>query len=306
MSVAASPCETAGPHDASHGPSNDPRHDPMASIRVIGGGATASFIYKEGATRIATLAERGGYRLKFPDTPGPALEAVLVNTGGGVAGGDQVQLDLTAGPATHVTLSTVSAERIYRALGASARIDVTLSAGPEAVLAWLPQATILFSGARLERRFAIDLAPTSSLVIGEITLFGRAASGETMGRGLLDDRWRIRRDGRTILAEATKLDGDIGALLARPAVAAGTRGMALLVVCALGIAERVDAVRAALDEPGAPIGGGTLGPGTWGVSAWDDILVMRALADDLETLQAAVRRVIVASGIARVPHTWST
>lgn len=268
--------------------------DRLAGLRVAGGVSVASKL-SEGSSRLDALAEHGGYRAKFPAADGGPLEAVIVNTGGGVAGGDKVGFEARAGAGSRLTVSTVSAERIYRSSGADAAIDVRLHAGVGATLAWLPQATILFSGARLRRRIAADIAADARLLLAEATVFGRAASGETMGVGLLRDSWRIRRDGRLVFAEETLLDGDIGRLLARPAVAAGTRGGALLLAMAPDIEERRDAVRAALERQAAETG----------VSAWDGKLVVRVMADRLDVLQSAMRAAVDALKICAPPRAWT-
>jgi urease accessory protein len=279
-------------------PSDKVRHridpgDALTPVRVIGG-VSASFKADNGKSSIRTLAEQGGYRLKFPDNVGPAVEAAVVNTGGGVAGGDRVSFDLTAGAGAKATIATATAERIYRSTGAASEIDVHLTAEPASTLAWLPQTTILFSGARLKRRFEVDLAPDARFILAETTIFGRTASGEIMGEGLLHDVWRVRRNGQLIFAEATRLDGNITELLARPAVADSTRGIALLLCVAPNIEERRDSVRAALEHCDA----------LTGVSAWNGLLVMRALATRLDTLQSALRRAVEALQIATVPHVW--
>ncbi len=266
----------------------------LAPLRVVGG-LSASFKADNGKTSIRSLAEHGGYRLKFPDSFSPAVEAVTVNTGGGVAGGDRVRFDIGAGLGANATIATATAERIYRSTGTASEIDVNLTAGPASTLAWLPQASILFSGARLKRRFEVDLAPDARFIMAETTIFGRTASGEIMGNGLLQDVWRVRRDNQLVFAEATRLDGNLTELLARPAIADAARGIALLLCVAPSIADRRDAVRAALEPYDA----------STGVSAWNGILVVRAIGSRLETLQSALRRAIEALQITSVPHVWS-
>jgi urease accessory protein len=267
--------------------------DALAPVRVEAG-IGASFSAAGATTRLGRLSEHGGYRLKFPDSPGPGVEAAIVNTGGGVAGGDRVRLGILAGTAARVTVATATAERVYRSAGPAAEIDVSLTADRGATLAWLPQATILFSGARLKRRYEADIAGDSRLVLAEAIVFGRIASGEVMGKGLLHDVWRVRRDGRLVFAEATRLDGDIEALLARPAVGGGARGLALLLCIAPGIEERRDAVRAAMSDLDVATG----------VSAWNGLLVVRALATELAALQSALRRAIGALQICVLPQVW--
>ena len=266
----------------------------LAPVRVDGA-ISVAFKAEQDTTRIATLAEHGGYRLKFPDPVGGALEGVIVNTGGGVAGGDRVTFSVSAGAGARAAITTATAERIYRSTGAAAEFDVRLAAACDATLAWLPQATILFSQARLKRRFAVDLASGARLLMAETTIFGREASGEIMGDGLLQDVWRVRRGGDLMVAEATRLDGDMTELLARPAIAGSVRGVALLLCVAPEIEETTDAVRAAI--AGCDV--------LAGVSAWNGMLVMRAQASRLDALQLSLRRAIEALQIVKPPQAWS-
>jgi urease accessory protein len=246
-------------------------------------------------TRLTTLTERGGYRAKFPSTPGVGLEAVIVNSGGGVAGGDRVRLSASAGAGARLTVSTATAERIYRSLGPATEIDVRLQAQAGATLGWLPQPTILFSGARLERRFEVDLAADARLILAETFVFGRIASGEIMCDGLVRDRWRIRRDGRLAFAETTRLDGDLAALLDRAIVAGGARATALTVVAAPDAEDFRDRVREALADCRADLG----------VSAWNGLLVVRALASGLDAVHDVVQRVVGIAMGGAVPRAWA-
>ena len=156
---------------------------------------------------------------------------MLVNTAGGIAGGDRFDIDIAAGEGARLAVTTAAAEKVYRAHGPAAEVNIALKAAAGAHLAWLPQETILFDRARVSRRIDIDLAEGASLLLCEIVVFGRTAMGERMLHGEFVDRWRLRRGGRLVFAETVRLDGDIGAKLARPAVANGgvAIGTALIV-----------------------------------------------------------------------------
>ena len=170
---------------------------------------------------IDSLHETGGYRVKCPALSGDPLEAVIINTGGGVAGGDRVSIAAHAGVGSRLCLTTATAERIYRSTGSAAEIDISLDVAAGGTIAWLPQATILFSGAAIRRRVVANLEHSARLLIVEATAYGRTASGERMTSGSLDDQWRMRRDGRLVFAEASRLDGDMAAALAVPPWRAG-------------------------------------------------------------------------------------
>jgi urease accessory protein len=231
------------------------------------------------ATVLADLAESGGYRAKFPETQA-GFEAVIVNTGGGLLGGDEVAFDIAAGEGAAFTVTTQSAEKVYRALDAPARLHVRAALAAGAALAWLPLETILFSGARLARRLDIEMAADASLLLAESVVFGRVAMGEEPGEGMMRDAWRIRRGGRLVFAENLALDGDLGALLARPAIAAGARAAATVLAIAPDVEFRLDEARALFEDTQVEAG----------ASAWNGMLVVRMLARD----PAALRRRLAA------------
>ena len=251
-----------------------------------------------GSTRLLDLAEAGPSRLRFPKGAG-ALEAVLVNTAGGVACGDTFAIDLILEPAADLVLTTTAAEKIYRSDGPVSRIENHLTLGEGARLAWLPQETILFDSARVRRRFEADLAPGAALIAVEIVAFGRAARGERIGAGLLADAWRVRRSGRLAYADSFVLEGPISDLLARPAIGGGARACATLLDVSDGAEARLEEVRAhlaALDRPGIEAA----------ASAWNGHLVIRALADGVGPLRALVSRFLAGYRGLPMPRVWQS
>lgn len=269
--------------------------DRLAQVRAVGRVAISCALSPTG-TRIVDLEEHGGYRVKFPDPTGTAIEPVIINTGGGVAGGDRLDIDICAGKGAHIASSTATAERIYRSSGADTRINVRLRAAEGAALSWLPQATILFSGARLARRFDVDVSSKATLLMAEATVFGRIASGETMGPGYYRDDWRVRRDGRLLFAESIRMDGHIGDTLTRPAVMGGARSSGLLLYVDEHAEDRRDALREALQDR----------PGTHGLSAWNGMLVLRVLAGGLSETHDLLQRAIGTLTQSPLPRTWAT
>jgi urease accessory protein len=205
---------------------------------------------EDGVTRRGVLHESGSLRVRFPSPEGDGLSGVFVNTAGGIAGGDRFDIDITAGEGARLTLTTAAAEKVYRAPGPAAELNIALKAGAGAHLAWLPHETILFDRARIARRIDIDLADDASLLLCEIVVFGRAAMGEKMLHGEFIDGWRLRRGGRLVFAETVRLDGDIGEKLSQPAVAKGgvAIGTALIVPGDEAVVERIRNRSAARSE----------------------------------------------------------
>jgi hypothetical protein len=66
-------------------------------------------------TRLQNLRQEGSYRVIFPRAIGGQIEAVIINTAGGVTGGDKFSTSITAGETAQIKITTQAAERIYRA-----------------------------------------------------------------------------------------------------------------------------------------------------------------------------------------------
>jgi urease accessory protein len=176
----------------------------MQRARGVGGISTQQ---RSDSTRLATLYQEGCAKIRLPNTHSQALEAVLINTAGGLTGGDHMQWSADLAPGGQLVLTTQACERIYRSIDGPARVETRITVGAGGHLDWLPQETILFAASNLERRIEIDLADGASLTAVEAILLGREAMGELALDARLSDTWRIRRNGRLVHAEATRLEG---------------------------------------------------------------------------------------------------
>ncbi|GJD81529.1 urease accessory protein UreD [Methylobacterium gregans] len=253
-----------------------------------------------GPARLRDLAEAGPLRLRFPRRHGAdETEAVLVNTAGGVACGDRFSVAIDLAAEARLCFTSTAAEKIYRSDGPISRIENRVRLGPGARLAWLPQETILFDRVRVRRSFEADLAPDAALLIFEAVAFGRTARGETLGAALFEDAWRVRRAGRLVYADALRLDGAVGALLARPAIGGGAAACATLLDLSPGAEARLDEARGLLD------GAATLGVET-GASAWNGHLVVRMLAPAIGPLRSLAARFLEAYRAAPLPRVWQS
>jgi len=240
------------------------------------------------------LRESGSLRLRFPHSQiSTALEAVIVNTAGGMTGGDRFDLEIAVGAGAQLTVTTAAAEKIYRSLGPTSEIAVRLEVGANGALAWLPQLTIGFDGMRLRRTIDVRLAGNARLLLAEATVFGRSAMGESVSAGALFDRRRIRVNDRLVFAETTGLDGDIGGRLAQAAVA--KRSVAIANVLKLPADEDcANAVRSLQDRFAGEVG----------ISAWNGFAVARLVAPDGASLQRDLMSVLHALGANPLPRLW--
>ncbi|MEO3414870.1 urease accessory protein UreD [Roseovarius sp. CAU 1744] len=239
------------------------------------------------------LRQAGSLKCLFPRVQGNGLQAVLINTAGGVTGDDVFSLDAAAGPGTRLTLTTQAAERAYRAQpGQSGLIETRLFADKDAQINWLPQETILFDGAALSRSLVLDLAPGARALYCEPLVFGRRAMGETLRSAAFRDRVEIRRTGTPLYRDGIDLAGDVAAHLARRHIADGAAAMATLVLVAPEAEARLDAVRALLPDTG---GASLLRP---------DMLVARLLATDGYALRLTLVPILSLLLQESLPRCW--
>ena len=246
-----------------------------------------------GVSRRTRVGEAGSLRVRFPGPPARQLEAVLINTAGGMTGGDAFVIDVTVGQGASLLMTTASAEKVYRSLGDDATLDITLRAATGANLVWMPRETILFDRSRLARTINIELAEDARLLLAEAVVFGRAGMGETVADGRLVDRWRVQRGGRLAYAESIRLDGDIAGDLRKRAVAAGQIAIATILMCPAD-----EGFVAALRQSAPRLRGEV------GASSWNGLTAARFCAPDGESLR---HDMITALGIAQdepLPKLW--
>ncbi|SMP18223.1 urease accessory protein [Shimia sagamensis] len=240
----------------------------------------------------------GSSRVLFPNANYPngrtaALQAVLLNTAGGITGGDQFDITTHTGEGSHLTLTTQAAERAYRSIDAHmGRLDSSLHISPNARLDWLPQETILFDGAALSRSLTVEMHSTSRFLMVEPMIFGRTAMGETVQSMELFDRITVKRDGELLFADRVKLCGHAQNHLNRAAIAGGARAMATLLLAAPDADRYLDTLRSYL-------------PQTAGASMIrDGLLFARILASDGHALRQSLLPTLTYLNGADLPRTW--
>jgi len=249
-----------------------------------------------GPARLERLRTEGSAKAILPEGAA-GREVVFLNTSGGLTSGDHLRFGLQM--RGRAVATTQTAERAYKATGLPARMNVHLSVGSGGWLDWLPQETILFDRAALDRRTVIDLAHGAGCLALEAVVLGRAAMGETVGDLSFRDRREIRRDGQPFWIDPLALNA--GALNAGALDASALDGTATLngarAFATIVMTDEVplSPLRAVLDEPGV----------TAAASAFAGRTVVRMLAADGWPLR---RQIIRALHILRqgrpLPRVW--
>ena len=264
---------------------------PLDQPRAIGFARVSSKQVNEGSG-IDGLRQSGALKLLFPRSR-ETLHATLINTAGGVTGGDRFEVNACAGRQSQLTMTTQAAERAYGAqMGQTGVINTTLTADAGSRLFWLPQETILYKDAAIARRLHVDLAAGAEFLMVEPVLFGRRAMGEDVTTLAFRDRIDIRRDGQPIYRDGVDLHGDVAAQLDQPAIGAGARAMASLVWVSRDAPGRLDALRRIIGTTG----GASL--------LQKDVLVMRLLARDGYILRRALIPVLDLITDDTLPQSW--
>jgi len=264
--------------------------------RVAARGAIA-VVHERGRTRLRNLLQDGAAKIRLPSVEADPLEAILINTAGGLTGGDRIAWEVAIGARASLALTTQACEKAYRSAGGHAEVTCRIEAGPEARIAWLPQETIVFDRSALRRTIDVDLEATSEALIVEATIFGRRAMGETVAQASFRDRWRVRVDGRLVHAEDFAIGPEVAAVLANRPVTGGGAAVASVLLVAENAEERLDAVRAVIGEEN--------GASAWRVGGTGKLLARLVASDGYLLRRRLAPLVALLNGRAGLPKTWS-
>jgi urease accessory protein len=233
------------------------------------------------------LREAGAAKIRLPRN---SREAILINVGGGLAGGDAFEFEFSCNAYSNLTITSQAAERVYRSLGPEATISAKFNLENAAQLFWLPQETILYDAAALQRNFEVTMAASSRFLAIEPIVFGRTEMNETIKSIHVKDRWRIFRKGRLVHAEELSIGPS---LPNSKATLSGAFATANLIYVAGDAELRLAAMREIMPENSA-------------ASAWNGKLIARFIAKDSYILRKALIPAIKAlAGEEILPKIWT-
>jgi len=266
----------------------------------------------KGVCRIALAGSRDGneivdvfqqspLRVIFPRIDGAAAkEAVLINTGGGIAGGDRLECGVTAMNGASIAITSQTAERVYRALDQPARILTKLKVDNGAKLAWFPHETIVFNWARLHRETEVEISPGSELVALEWLVLGRAAHGEQMVGGEIRDSWRVKKEGRLIWADTFRISEEVFPHLNRKALLSSCKAIGTLIYFGPELDKRLELLRETSRSVEC----------LCAATSVADLIIVRLAAEESGNLRFALRALLqelspeFGDGPFRVPKMW--
>jgi urease accessory protein len=132
--------------------------------------------------------------------------AIVVHPPAGIAGGDELLIDIAAGEGSSALLTTPGAGKWYRSAGSWAKQHVRIEAAAASTVEWLPQETIVYEGALADIRWEARIAADARLIAWEVTCLGRTGSGEGFERGRCRVETRLTRGGRLAWLERGRIE----------------------------------------------------------------------------------------------------
>ncbi len=280
---------------------------PLPTLRAAAVSTPPAFQRTTGALNLAfacagrgaapiRLHQDGALKVRLPTVHGDeARQAIIINTAGGLTGGDRLEIDVSLDTGARLTVSGQACEKLYKSSAGDAVLTTSLTLGEGSCLEWLMQPAILFDQARFARRIAVDMAADSALLAVEAMVFGRTAMKEEVLAGYVSDSWRVRRAGALVYADAFRLDGAVRGALDRPSVLAGNRGHASI----LYIAPDAEARCAEMRDIMADLHGCVAA-----VSAWNGLLSARIVAPDGYNLTRGLIDLLTRFRNTELPRPW--
>jgi len=260
------------------------------------GAARLAFANRNNRNSIVERYASAPVRILTPSVQGGIPEAVLANTSGGIAGGDTSHIDILVAQNAQALVTGQAAEKIYRSIDMPASIRTVIKIEDGSTLEYLPQESILFDGAKLNRAVNISLGARSCLLLSEMFVLGRWAMNEDFTRGIFLDRWSIDVAGQPIWREGLRVEGGLSSLSSSLGFA-NARALATIFYAGANAAEVLGLARDVI----GPMGGATIVRG---------MLVVRMLGNEAGMLKQQLSEIISiirAAALGRpaeVPRVW--
>lgn len=161
-------------------------------------------------TRLVRNQHSGPLRVQkvfYPERPAIA-HTLLLHPPGGLAGGDELVINLMLAPGSEVLATTPGATKWYHGERGTACQSTSLRIAADACLEWMPQESILFDGADARQSLVVELHRDARMFGWDIVQLGSVASATPWQRGRWRQRVQLQRDGRERWREQVDLGAD--------------------------------------------------------------------------------------------------
>ena len=243
--------------------------------------------------KLEELYQSGCAKLMLPKTYGDMTEAVMLNTAGGITGGDRLIIKIQVENGA-VVATTQTAERLYRSSTEPAKTQVRLRAVNAATLHWLPQETIIFDGAELDRTICLDMSADSKCLLAETIVMGREAMGEDICVCHFTDNWRLYREGQLFHAESLRLKDRVTEIMAFPAGGNGARLISTVLYAGFDAEQMAGLLTSVVETCSSKCA----------MSCWSDKLVIRLMSPHPRFARADIKRLLSTLSGQPLPRVW--
>lgn len=261
------------------------------------------YAYRDNRSYLAHKRHAGPLTMQktlYPE--GTALcHGIILHPPGGVAGGDNLALNVNLQAQTQVLLTTPGAGKWYHAHETPASQNIMFTLAEHAQLEWFPQENILFNGSQATMQTQVNLQRNARFATWDIFCLGRQASQEQWQQGHYRQHLQIRREGRLLWSDRSYLTPQHTVLSSKAGMCDYTVHASLLVAAGAVPVSMLEACRQV-----------TATQGLAGVSALPELLTARYIGQSAETARHyfeqlwQVLRPWYAQRAVQRPRIWNT
>src|SRR5258706_6192134 len=149
-------------------------------------------------------------KILVPHSRGQSVWAYLSSFGGGILGGDQVQVQITINEKARCFLTTQASTKIYRngiERSCTQTLDATL--GPQSLFVLAPEVLQPFASGSYLQEQQFHLQTGAGLVLVDWFSAGRVARGERWAFRRFESRNKVFVDGEPVFIDSLLLDSSL-------------------------------------------------------------------------------------------------
>ncbi len=167
----------------------------------------------DGCSAVTRSLAHSPLKLVVPRSRGECVWAFSSTFGGGLVGGDCIELDVRCADGTRTVLSTQASTKVYRTMSPlPTRQSLCASVGSRSLLVVAPDPLTCFAGADYQQEQRFEIAADSGLIAIDWLTSGRAARGERWAFDRYHASNEVLVEGRCIYRDVLLLDPTDGDL----------------------------------------------------------------------------------------------